>query len=278
MLPPLFKPGMRQLLVVSIAALACLGASAAAAVAGAASTAPRAHLRGFECTKAIEPAQRIVSVKAVMRPIKGTRGMELQFNLLSKTGSGPWTAVRGGDLGSWVSPPRQATPLGSRPGDVWTLNHPVADLPAPATYRFQVHFRWLGAHKRILGETVRESPTCYQPELRPDLVALSFTAQTIPNKPKHDQYTATIKNTGLTGAGPFEVEITGNGFSSPSNVIRIDHINAHQTLARTFTGPPCVQSAAPEMTIDPTQQVDVYTRADTTLAASCPAQPGSPAG
>jgi len=267
---------MRRLLVLSTAALACLLASVAGA--DAASMAPRAHLRGFECTKALEPAQRIVSVKAVMRPIKGTRGMELQFNLLSKAGSSAWTLVRGGDLGSWVSPPKQAIPLGSRPGDVWTLNHPVADLPAPARYKFQVHFRWLGAHKRIIGETVRQSPTCYQPELRPDLVAVSFTAQTIPNKPKHDEYTATIKNSGLTGAGPFEVEITGNGFSSPSNVIRINHINAHQTVTRTFTGPPCLQSAAPEMTIDPTQQVDVYTRADTTLAASCPSQPASPAG
>jgi hypothetical protein len=32
------------------------------------------------------------------------------------------------------------------------------------------------------------------------------------------------------------------------------------------------------MTIDPTQQVNVYTRAETTLTASCPSQPASPAG
>ncbi|HWE32190.1 MAG TPA: hypothetical protein VG410_01825 [Solirubrobacteraceae bacterium] len=264
---------MRRLLVVSTVAFACLGATVAAA-----STPPRAHLRGFKCTKAIEPAQRIVSVKAVMRPLRGTRAMELQFDLFGKTGSASWTPVHGGDLGNWISPPKQAIPLGSRPGDVWTLNHPVADLPAPATYKFGIHFRWLGAHNRIIGDTVRESPTCYQPELRPDLVALAFTAQPIPNKPKHDEYTATVKDSGLTGAGPFELEITGTGFSAPSNVITIDHIDANQKLTRSFSGPVCSQSAAPVMTIDPTQQVDVYTRAYTTLAASCPSQPAVPAG
>ncbi len=267
---------MRRLLVAATVAVVCLGAMVTAA--DAVSTPPRAHLRGFVCTKAIEPAQRVVSVKAVMRPLKGTKGMELQFDLLSKTRSATWTPVHGGDLGTWISPPKQAIPLGSRPGDVWTLNHPVVDLPAPASYKFQVQFRWLGAHKRIIGDTVRESPTCYQPELRPDLVAVSFTAQSIPNKPKHDLYAATIKDSGLTGAGPFEVEITGNGFSAPSNVITIRHIEAHQVLTRSFTGPACVQSAAPVMTIDPTQQVDVYTRADTTLAATCPSQPVTPAG
>jgi hypothetical protein len=267
---------MKRFLVVSTVALACLGATVAGAAA--ASAPPRAHLRGFVCTKALEPAQRLVSVMAVMRPLKGTRGLELQFDLLSKTGSGPWAAVHGGDLGTWISPPKEAIPLGSRPGDVWTLNHPVADLPAPATYKFQVQFRWLGAHKRIIGDTVRESPTCFQPELRPDLVALSFTAEPIPSKPKHDEYTATIEDTGLTGAGPFELEFTGSGFSAPGNVITIPHIYAHQTLTRKFTGPLCVESAAPVMTIDPTQQVDVFTRANTTLAATCPPTAATPAG
>jgi hypothetical protein len=267
---------MRRFLIVSTVSLASIGATIAGVAAAA--TLPRAHLRGFVCTKALEPAQRLVSVMAVMRPLTGTRGMELQFNLLSKSGSAPWVPVHGGDLGIWISPPKQAIPLGSRPGDVWTLNHPVADLPAPATYKFQVQFRWLGAHKRIIGGSVRESPTCYQPELRPDLIALSFTAQSIPTKPKRDEYTATIEDTGLTGAGPFELEFTGSGFSAPSNVITIRHIDAHQTLTRKFTGPLCVASGAPVMTIDPTQQVDVFTRANTTLAATCPPAPAAPAG
>jgi hypothetical protein len=266
---------MRRFLAVSIVALACPGAMIAGTAA--ASTPPRAHLHGFVCMKAIEPAQRLVSVMAVMRPLKGTRALELQFDLLSKSGGAPWTPVHGGDLGIWLSPPKQAIPLGSRPGDVWTLNHPVADLPAPATYKFEVHFRWLGAHKRIIGDAVRESPTCFQPELRPDLVALSFTAQSIPSKPKHDQYTATIEDTGANGAGPFELEFTGSGFSAPGNVITIHHIAAHQTLTQTFTGPLCVESSAPVMTIDPTQQVDVFTRANTTLAATCPTAPATAA-
>jgi hypothetical protein len=103
-------------------------------------------------------------------------------------------------------------------------------------------------------------------------------AQPIPNHPKHNQYTFSIKDSGLTGAGPFQVEFTGNGFVAPNNVMTIQHIGAHQTLTRTFRGPVCEPSAPPTMTIDPTQQVNMYTRVNTTLAATCPPVPAPPAG
>lgn len=252
-------------------AACCAGLLTASSGASAAPLRSRAHLRQFVCQRALEPAQRLVSVVAVMRPIHGTRRLKLRFDLLTKApGASSWGMVHGGDLGTWISPPKQQVTLGTRPGDVWALNHPVADLPAPAVYRFQVSFRWLGRHGRVLGTVVRNSKTCFQPELRPDLEALSLVPQPLPNQPKHDLYVAKITDAGLSGAGPFSVEFTDGSIVRDHTV---SHISPHQVVTVRFIGPPCLPTAPPTMTIDPTQQVDAYTRANNSITATCPSSP-----
>jgi hypothetical protein len=258
---------MRRILAASIVVLAGGGALVGGAAASAIHTPARARLRGFVCQHALEPSQRLVSVVAVMRPLPGTRRLELRFDLIATGPAATMSGyVHGGDLGTWISPPKQPITLGTRPGDVWSLNHPVADLPAPATYRFRVTFRWVGAHRRVLGDAVRESPRCIQPELRPDLQAVAFVAQPMPNKPKRDSYVATITDDGSTGAGPFDVEFT-DGTIIKHHVV--SHIKPHQTLTLNFEGPVCDSTAPPTMTIDPTQQVDDYNRTNNSLTATC---------
>jgi hypothetical protein len=267
---------MRRTLVASVVAVsACVAGLLAAAVgASARGGAPRDHLTKFVCQRALEPAQRLVSVTAVMRPIHGTRRLELKFDLLTKpAGASTYAVVRGGDLGAWKSPPRQEVTLGTRPGDVWLLNHPVADLPAPAAYRFRVSFRWIGRHGRVLATVVRNSKTCFQPELRPNLEALSLVPHPIPNQPRRDLYVGTITDAGLTGAGPFSVEFADGSIVKDRTV---SHISPHQVLTVKFPGPACVPSAPPTMTIDPTQQVDAYTRANNSITATCPASGSAP--
>jgi hypothetical protein len=259
---------MRRFLFSVAVGLAALASVAITPASGSAATAPRASLQGFVCQRAIEPAQREVSVTAVMRPLKGTRRLELRFDLLSKTApASTYSVVHGPGLGTWVTPTDPPT-LGSRPGDVWKLNHPVADLPAPASYRLQVEFRWIGTHGRVIGGQVRVSQTCFQPELRPDLDAVSFTAQAIPGHPKRDSYTAEIADKGLTGAGSFQLQFT---FGTTVTDRTVKHIGAHQHKTFTFVGPLCDSSAAPTMTLDPDQQVDDYNRANNSLTATCPA-------
>jgi hypothetical protein len=258
---------MRRILAASIVVLAAGGALVGGAAASTTHTPSRAHLRGFVCQHALEPTQRLISVVAVMRPLAGTKGLQLRFDLMTKApASAAYGYVHGGDLGTWISPPKQPITLGTRPGDVWSLNHPVADLPAPDTYRFRVTFRWIGADGRVLGTAVRDSRKCFQPELRPDLQAASLVAQPIPSKPKRDEYVGTITDAGLTGAGPFVVEFTdGSIVKKPV----IPHIKAHQTLTVSFEGPLCDSTAPPTITIDPTQQVDDYNRTNNSLTATC---------
>ena len=94
--------------------------------------------------------------------------MAMRFDLLmsSNDGSAP-KVVSSGDLGVWITPKNPT--LGQLPGDVWKLQKSVVNLAAPATYRFRVTFRWIGAGGHTLGTAVRLSPRCQQRELRPDL-------------------------------------------------------------------------------------------------------------
>ena len=118
-----------------------------------------------------------------------------------------------GDLGTWRSP--KDPTLGRRAGDVWMLRKTVSDLDAPARYRFRVTFRWLGVHGTVLATAVRDSGSCTQRELRPDLLVRGTTVTDITGAPARQRYTADIADAGATAAGPFAVLFTpGDGSAS----------------------------------------------------------------
>ncbi len=255
-----------------VAALAVLAASSAS-TADLGASQPRARLQRFVCQPALEPAARAVSVRAVMRPLPGTKKMLLRFDLRSKSPGASYGAVSGGDLGTWIAPGDKT--LGQRPRDVWILNKQVVDLPAPAAYRFRVSFRWTGAHERVLDTAVRDSPTCLQPELRPDLLVQSVDVQAIAGKPKWDRYVATIRNRGATAAGSFEVLFSPGGVL-PVQARIVQGLRAHSSIQRTFVAPvsACTTMSAPTVTVDPNEQIDDQNRANNSLTAVCPGSSG----
>ena len=135
-----------------------LGAAVLGA-APAAAEAPRAELSNFFCQTAWSPLNRQISVTAVMRPEPGTERMELRFELLRRLpGYRRFEPVRGGDLGKWIHP--NDPTLGQRTADVWKLQKQVAELYAPAVYRFRVTFRWIFA--AVSQDSVLLSSRCAQ--------------------------------------------------------------------------------------------------------------------
>jgi len=272
------KRNMRRLLIIPAAVLAAAPVAFASAPASAPASSSKAqghgssalgktHLRGFVCQRALDPPARAVSVVAVMRPVTATKSMSMRFQLLTKTTGARWTQVHGGDLGTWVSP-KPAT-LGERPGDVWVLNHPVADLPAPASYKFKVSFRWTGAGGAVLATADRVSAVCVQPELRPDLRVVSVTIGSVAAHPNLAQYTVKLANLGTSAAGPFDVRFAAGSVVKTHTVNRL---GPHQKRTDTFLGPLCSSVDAPTVVVDPTQTVDDLNRADNSLTvpAGCP--------
>jgi hypothetical protein len=261
---------------VAVAAGVPAGASAAPGAGAAAARLPRAQLIGALCQTALDPPARAVAVTAVMRPLPGTLKLQLEFQLLERaTGASAWVPVSAPGLGTWVSPTSPAT-LGQRPTDVWEVKKPVADLAAPASYRFQVAFRWLGATGAVVGTSTQTSRICREPELRPDLTLEAIHLSAAPGKPNVEQYQAVIGNIGATGAGPFTVQLSAGGQALATRTV--PHIAPHQTLTVTLTGPACDPAAPPTITVDPGAQIDVYSRAQATLAAQCQAPVGAANG
>lgn len=261
-----------SLLVAVVAAFALAPIAVTGGAAASATTSPRSALTGFSCRRALDPPNRSMSIKAVMRPLTGTRTLSLKFDLLERTPgtTGTHTVTGAGDLGVWVSP-MNAT-LGRRPGDVWQLNKAVYDLDAPASYRFRVSFRWLGVHGKVLGTAVRYSATCTQKELRPDLLVKSVAVSAIANHPSKERYTAVIANRGATAAGPFEVLFTPGDGTSPQTAT-VAKLRAHAVRDVSFTGPVCDASSPPTVVADATTQVDDDNRDNNALTVTCPAAP-----
>ena len=231
---------------------------------------PRSQLTKPMCVTALDPPSRAMSITAVMRPLTGTTKLQIKFQLYSRTSSTrPFTRVRGGDLNRWVSPSDPT--LGERSADVWTVIKQVVDLKAPATYRLRAIFRWIGDHSKVLGTTVRTSPSCYQPELRPDLQVKMINVDAVPGNSNANEYVAVIHNRGATAAGPFQVQfIDGSVVKSHS----VTSLPAHATIRQRFLGPLCTSGPA-TVTADPVDAVDDYDRANNSLRVTCSATAGA---
>jgi hypothetical protein len=251
--------------------VACLIAGAAVPVgigSATAAAAPRAELTQYACQRALDPADRSVSVQAVTRPLSGTRKLAVKFDLEERTAAAASAAVvRADGLGMWITPTNPT--LGQLPGDVWRLNKTVLNLDAPASYQFRVEFRWTGAHGKLLGTALRFTRTCDQRELRPDLLVSSITVTAVAGHPQEDLYTAVIADQGVNGAGPFEVLFAPGDSSSPITRT-VQFLHAGQSRSLLFVGPVCDAASPPTVTVDATSEVDDYNRANNTMTAVCP--------
>jgi hypothetical protein len=240
-----------------------------AALPATASTkvAPRDTLTAFVCQRALDPPNRSVSVKAVMRPVAGTRSLALKFDLLEKQAGATRILTGAGDLGVWLSP--KDPTIGRRPGDIWELTKAVSNLDAPASYRFRVTFRWLGVRGKVLGTATQQSAGCTQRELRPDVLVKSVAVTAIPHKPHKQRYTAVITNAGASSAGPFQVLFTP-GDGSTSQTQTVTRIDPHSSRRLSFVGPLCTAASPPTVVADAADQVDDQDRDNNAMTVTCP--------
>ena len=208
---------------------------------------------------------------ATMRPVTGTMQLAVSFRLLTRpVGTRTWTAIVAPGLGTWVSP-TDPTTLGQRPGDVWTVSHPVSDLTGPAAYRFSVVFRWLGSDGRILEQQKLTSGVCQQPELRPNLVVGTVSVMASPAGRSRRIYAATISNTGLTAASGVPVQLAVGEAVMRQTIKRIA---AHASRVVKFTGPACNAATPATVTVDPDDRIDVSSRAGAVANVTCTLPPG----
>ena len=265
-------PKLNLTALVSVVAVATAAVSAVAVAPALAASAPpaRAELVGFVCQRAVDPPARKVAITATMRPINGTHRMALKFMLERRTPQQRrFVVLRGRGLDSWVYP--NPPTLGQLPNDVWNLTHKVVNLAGPASYRFRVRFRWIGSGGRVLSQTARLSPVCYEPELRPNLIVRSITINQL--NAQRDRYQAVIKNGGLSAAGGFAVELALAG--AVPETLTVPSLAPHASTTVTFTAPACTSGSTVSMIADPNRQVDDGHRADNALTVPCTSSSGA---
>lgn len=179
---------MHRVLLIGLLALA--GAAPAAHAATA-----KARLAG--CVTSLDRVQRTASFTGDIRSIPGASRLQVRFVLQARTDDEPaWSTVAAPGLGTWNS---------SVPGIArYVFTKTVENLLAPASYRAQVHFRWLSPAGRTLLQARRRTKVCRQPDLRPDLVVDGLTRTP-------SGYDASISNAGRTAAERFLVTIEIDG-------------------------------------------------------------------
>jgi hypothetical protein len=249
----------RVLLVVCV--LAAFAATAQAAAAPA-------SLREFSCSPNVQPLLRGLSVTGVMRPITGTEKFRMRFELFRAAHrAGHYARVHGAHLGTWVAP--KDPNLGRQPGDVWSVSHPVVGVTRPGYYRMRVSFAWLGTHNRRLALVTRTTPACALLELRPDLLVSRLVSVTpLAATPGKDAYVATLRNRGVSAAGPFEVALSVAGGAPVTRTVL--GLGPRSSRRVRLVAPACTAGQAVTITVDPAGQVPDYDPANNSLTVDCP--------
>jgi len=247
---------MRRLAIT--AALLC-----ALLVPAAAAAAPTGSARLLACDSALDPADREATFEGRMRTVRGATKLQMRFTLQTRgKGQVNWHALSAPGFGRWLS---------SDPGvGRYVYTKRVVALFAPASYRTQVRYRWIGRGGRRVASDRATSPVCNQADLRSNLRPLAINLRRGAD-PEHARYVVPVVNGGKTAAGPFDVVITIDGTTlTPAQTPGLEP--GERALVEV-EGPPCIAGSTLTADVDPTGAVDERAEADNRLTVTCPGAP-----
>jgi CARDB len=149
----------------------------------------------------------------------------------------------------------------SAPGvGVFTYSQEVTSLTAPASFRVEVGYRWLGADHRVIKSARRTTVSCVEPPELADLVVGAVSISPGP-APGTSSYAVTIRNDGPAAAGAFDVALSVGDVSVPDQTV--DGLAAGGRTAVDFTGVSCasggtldVAVVVPQGSVPETTKVD----------------------
>jgi len=179
-----------------------------------------------------DPAQanRYAIFESQMTSVSGTRTMAVSFVLqVEHSRKGGFATVTAPGFGSLVH---------SQPGvAIFTYNHEVTGLPAPAAFRVLVRARWLDRHRHTVRHEDIYSTACVQPLLQPDLAIGEPLARAAGPTAATAVYSVVVRNDGTAAAANFDVGLTVNGVAQPN--IAVPTLAANSTQLVEFTAPRC---------------------------------------
>ena len=187
------------------------------------------------------PTNRYAIFASQMTSVTGTITMAVNFQLEERKATAvAFVPVSAPGFGVWVS---------SAPGvGIYTYDHEVTALPAPAAFRVSVRARWFDRHHHVIRREALVSPGCVQPLLTPDLAigTLTLAAGT---QASTLIYSVVVRNDGTAAAGPFQVSLSVAGVVLPNAGVTGLAAGAKQVVQ--FTGPRCVAGTTLTAAADP---------------------------
>jgi hypothetical protein len=109
-----------------------------------------------QCQTASAQPERSATFGAEMLIVPGSVKMQVRIDVLERAaGDLRFHAVTGPGVGSWLS---------SSPGvRAYRLLRQVTNLSAPASYRGDVHYRWINGRGHVMRASELLTPACQQP-------------------------------------------------------------------------------------------------------------------
>jgi hypothetical protein len=239
---------MRRAALLLAVTAAALGASVAAAQA------PPLAARTVACETGPQPADRFAVFSGSL-PRDGAAAMGMRFDLYERLPGGSFRRVRLPRWGIWERTARQGVP-----GFIFTKR--VRGLAAPAAFRAVVSFRWYDADGRVVRSARRTTPTCRQPDWRPDLHVLRVVV------PADGSPTSVVvANRGRGAAAGFGVDVRR------ADVLRSAVLPGLPAGGQATVSVPlgrCRPGETVTVTLDPGDRVDEAHEADNVAAVACP--------
>ena len=141
------------------ACLPLLALSASALAQEGAEDAPALSATVEACVTASAAADRSVTFTGQMETVPGAHRMAMQIVVQEHApGEAGFHTLTADGLGTW-----QRSEVGVK---IYKYVRQVTDLPAPASFRALVAYRWLNEKDRVIRTDERRTPICRQPEDR----------------------------------------------------------------------------------------------------------------
>lgn len=212
------------------------------------------------CHRALDPADRYLTVEGAMDAAPGSSGMEMRFDLYRRwQGAAAFSHVPAPRLGVYKHAP-------SGVGQ-YRFRKTIRNLPAPADYRVTITFRWHGPDGGVLAQQTRSAPLCHESDQRPDLrvAAIDTVAKAAADRAT---YRVTIHNGGGSAAGGFAVALSiGSARVGP---VVVERLGAGERRTVSFSAPACTPGQALVASVDSRREVQEASESNNTRGATCP--------
>jgi hypothetical protein len=242
----------------SPSALAASGTTSPTGPTGATGPADPLTATVTACHTDTSAANRYAIFAAELTSVPGTLTMSVEFTLQQHSG-GRFVAVSGAPgFDVWVTSKRGVA--------IFNYSHEVTQLPAPGSFRVNIHARWIGRKHHVVRTAELASPICVEPLAAPDLQIGAVAHQHAAGGQL--TWSVQVANAGTVAASAFQVTLAVGADALPP--ASVSGLAPGANVAVQFNGPACARGAQLTAVADPSGAISEPADTKRTKTLTCP--------